>query len=164
MSHGASGIRWKTTTTLDDLNFADDVALLSSTKEQIHWGKIARLQEQAGTMELKINRPNTKIMKINAENHRKINVDGQVVRDIDEFMYLGATIRKEKGGMKELKNTILKSRSKFVHVKISWRSSYVSTRLKLQLNKTLVLPVLLYACMGAKRVKRMMETTKQKNI
>lgn len=69
-------------------------------------------------MGIKINRPNTKIMKNNAENHDKIKMDGQVVRDISEFMYLGATVRKEKGGMKELKNTILKTKSTFVHVKI----------------------------------------------
>lgn len=67
-------------------------------------------------MGIKINRPNTKIMKNNAENHDKM--DGQVIRDIREFMYLGATVRKEKGVMKELKNTILKTKSTFVRVKI----------------------------------------------
>ena len=69
-------------------------------------------------MGIKINRPNTKIMKNNAENHDKIKMDGQVIRDIREFMFLGATVRKEKRGMKELKNTILKTKSTFVHVKI----------------------------------------------
>lgn len=67
-------------------------------------------------MGIKINRPNTKIMKNNAENHDKM--DGQVIRDIREFMYLGATVRKEKGVTKELKNTILKTKSTFVRVKI----------------------------------------------
>ena len=79
-------------------------------------------------MGLKINRPNTKIMKIDAKNHQ---VNRQVIRNIDEFMYLGATVSKEKGGMEELKNTVWKTRSTLVHVKISWRSSNVSTRLKL---------------------------------
>ena len=83
------GIRWKTTTTLDDLDFCDDVALLCSTKEQISLvKKLQNLQEQAGTVGLKNNTPNTKTVKINAENHDKVKVDGQVIRDIDEFIYL----------------------------------------------------------------------------
>ena len=49
--------------------------------------------------------------------------------------------------MKELKNAmILKTKSTFVHVKISWRSGKVSTRLKLPLIKALMLSVLLCGC------------------
>ena len=64
-------------------------------------------------MGLKNNTPNTKTVKINAENHDKVKVDGQVIRDIDEFMYLVQRSVREKGGLKELTNTILKTRSTF---------------------------------------------------
>ena len=43
------GIRWKTTTTIDDLDFPDGVALLCSTKEQISWVK--KLQDYRSRQE-----------------------------------------------------------------------------------------------------------------
>ena len=42
VGHGENGIRWKLfTSKLDDLDFADDVVLISSTKQQIQ-DKIVR--------------------------------------------------------------------------------------------------------------------------
>ena len=42
---GENGIRWKFTSKLDDLGFADDIVLLSSTKQQIQ-DKTTRLEEE----------------------------------------------------------------------------------------------------------------------
>ena len=47
VGYGENGIRWKFTTKLDDLDFADDIALLFSTKQQIQ-EKTSRLNEEAG--------------------------------------------------------------------------------------------------------------------
>ncbi|KAJ8360365.1 hypothetical protein SKAU_G00168900 [Synaphobranchus kaupii] len=52
--HGENGIRWKFTSKLDDLDFADDVVLLSSTKQQIQ-DKTSRMEEEAKRVGLKIN-------------------------------------------------------------------------------------------------------------
>ena len=35
VGHGENGIRWKFTFKLDDLDFADDIVLLSSTRQQM---------------------------------------------------------------------------------------------------------------------------------
>ncbi|PFX17059.1 hypothetical protein AWC38_SpisGene18635 [Stylophora pistillata] len=43
---GENGIRWKFTSKLDDLDFAYDIVLLSSTKQQIQ-DKTTRLDEEA---------------------------------------------------------------------------------------------------------------------
>ena len=43
---GENGIRWKFTSKLDDLDFADDIVLISSTKQQIQ-DKRARIDEEA---------------------------------------------------------------------------------------------------------------------
>ena len=48
---GENGIRWKLTLKLDDLDFADDIVLLSSTKQQIQH-KTTRLDEEARRMAL----------------------------------------------------------------------------------------------------------------
>jgi hypothetical protein len=49
-----NGIRWKFTTKLEDLDFADDIALLSSTFRQIE-EKTHKLNEIAKQTGLKIN-------------------------------------------------------------------------------------------------------------
>ena len=67
---GENGIRWRLTTKLDDLNFADDIALLSSAKHHIK-EKTARLDGEARRVKLKINWEKTKMMRINPKQQAK---------------------------------------------------------------------------------------------
>jgi len=60
---GKIGIRWKFTSILDDLDFVDDIVLLSSTKKQIQ-DKTTRLCEEARRVGLKIDKEKTKMMRI----------------------------------------------------------------------------------------------------
>jgi len=60
-----------------------------------------------------------------AENQQRKDkgaVDGQDIGEIEEFKYLGATICKEEGGMKDLKNRLSKVRGTFVRLKRIWNS------------------------------------------
>ena len=86
---GENGIRWKLTSKLDDLDFAGDIVLLSSTKQQIQ-NKTTRLDAEARRVGLKINKEKTKAMRINARNQENIIINGQDIEDVDEFVYLGA--------------------------------------------------------------------------
>ena len=140
---GENGIRWKFTSKLDDLDFADDIALLSSTKQQIQ-DKTTRLDEEARRVALKINGEKTKTMRINARNQENIIINGQDIEDVEEFVYLGAKVCKEGGGMKDLKNRLSKARGAFNKLKKIWISNNISRKTKLRLYKTLVVPVLLY--------------------
>ena len=91
---GENRIRWRLTSMLDDLDFADDVALLSSTKQHIQ-NKTTRMNNEARRVGLKINKEKTKVMSINAKSQEKITVDGQDISEVETFNYLGATICKE---------------------------------------------------------------------
>ena len=74
-------------------------------------------------------------------------IAGQGIADVDEFTDLGATVCKEGGGMKDLKNRLSKARSAFVRLNRIWRSKTILRKtIKLRLYKTLVVPVLLYGC------------------
>ena len=55
-----TGIRWKLTSVLEDLDFADDIALLSSRYVDIE-GKTSRLIEEAARVGLKINSKKSKV-------------------------------------------------------------------------------------------------------
>ena len=141
VENGENGIRRRFTSKLDDLDFADDIALISSTKQQIQ-DKTTKLEEEARRVGLKVSTEKTKTMRINARNQDKI-----VVNDIeDEFTYLGAKVCKEGGGMKDLKNRRSKARGAFIRLKNMWRFNSISRKAKLRLYKTLVVPVLLYGC------------------
>jgi len=143
---GENGIRWKFTSKLDDLDFADDIALLSSTKHQMQC-KLNRLNAEAGRVGLKINAQKTKMMRINQNSQEPFTIGAQGrIEDVEEFTYLGAIVCKDGGGMKDLKNRLSKARGAFIRLKKIWRSSNISRKTKLRLYKTLVVPVLVYGC------------------
>ncbi|KAL9955961.1 hypothetical protein ACROYT_G037368 [Oculina patagonica] len=74
--HAGTGITWKMTTMLEDLDVADDLALISSTFTQIQ-KKIDHLNRNGKGTGLKISTTKTKLMRINANNNNAIVVDGQ---------------------------------------------------------------------------------------
>ena len=59
-----------------------------------------------------INMEKTKVTRINAKNQELIMIPGQGVAQVDEFTYLGATVFKEGGGVKDLKKQNLKANLK----------------------------------------------------
>ena len=67
--NGENGIRWRFTSKMDDLDFADDISLFSSTKQQIQ-DKTTRLDQEARRVGLKINIDKTTVMRINASKPR----------------------------------------------------------------------------------------------
>ena len=143
VGEGENGIRWKFTTKLDDLDFADDIALLSSTRQHIQ-NKTDKLDNVARRTGLRINWSKTKILRINARQQEKITIHGQEIEDVNEFTYLGAKVCKEGGGMKDLRNRLSKARGAYTKLSRIWKSKEITKRTKLKLYKALVLSVLLY--------------------
>jgi len=96
-----TGIRWNFTTVLEDLEFADDIALLSSRLNELH-EKTGRLTEEAARVGLKLNARKCKTLRTEyASNRERIAVNGEEVEDVGEFPYLGATVDKEGGGSRD---------------------------------------------------------------
>ena len=91
-----TGIRWKLTSVLKDLDFADDIALLSSRYVDIE-DKTGRLVDEPARVGLKINAKKSKVMRINARNDQRMKVNDEQVDDVEEFLYLGALLDKEGG-------------------------------------------------------------------
>jgi len=61
LQEGSTGIRWKFTTKLEDLDFADDIALLSSTKKHIQT-KIDKLAHETERVGLNVNADRCKLL------------------------------------------------------------------------------------------------------
>ena len=79
--------------TCEDLDFADDIALLSHTDAHMQ-GKTDRLASVARTTGLEINVGKTKFLRLNAIKETSINVYGQEIEEVDHFTYLGSNVSK----------------------------------------------------------------------
>jgi len=89
-----NGIQWTLWTQLDDLDFADDLALLSPNHSQIQ-DKTTRLETVSAGRGLKISRKNTELMKINTTANTPVTVGGEPIREVDSFFYLGSAIDRQ---------------------------------------------------------------------
>ncbi|VDO58562.1 unnamed protein product [Schistosoma margrebowiei] len=79
-SEGKHGIQWTAQNQLDDLNFADDLALLSHTHEQMQT-KTASVAAVSASVGLSIHKWKTKVLKFKAENSNPITIDGETLED-----------------------------------------------------------------------------------
>ena len=94
-----SGIRWNFTTKLEDLDFADDLALIASKHQDIQ-RKTANLKHNAERIGLKINARKTKIMRFNTRVEERVRLCEELLEDVDQFTYLGGIVSKKGGVMK----------------------------------------------------------------
>ena len=73
---------------LDDLNFADDLALLSHNHSQMQ-DKTALLETTSAGTGLEINRKKTELIKMNTTAITPVTVDGEPIMAVESFIYLG---------------------------------------------------------------------------
>ena len=83
IADNTTGIRWNMMTKLDDLDYADDIALLSSAREQMQT-KVDKLIKHAKSTGLNINASKTKVMRINANNNQAITASGEEIEDVSD--------------------------------------------------------------------------------
>ncbi|PFX25743.1 Retrovirus-related Pol polyprotein from type-2 retrotransposable element R2DM [Stylophora pistillata] len=97
---GNTGIRLKFTTKLEDLDFADDIALLSSTGQHIQT-KTDKLAHEAERVGLKVNVDKCKLLRLNSRSNDVVEVYRRGIEDTDRFVYLGATVPKRVEALKK---------------------------------------------------------------
>ena len=132
------GIRWKFTTVLEDLDLAEDIALLSSKFNDLN-EKTGRPAEAAARVGLKLNARKCKTLRTERANNREsIVVNGREVEDVEEFPYLGATVDKEGGGSKDIMNRLQKARRAFRRLGKVWAARGIGRGTKIHLFKTLI--------------------------
>ncbi|VDO77527.1 unnamed protein product [Schistosoma margrebowiei] len=76
---------------LEDLNFADDLALLYHTHQQMQM-KITSVAAASASLDLNIHKGKSKIHKYNTENTNPITFDEETPEDVESFNYPGSII------------------------------------------------------------------------
>ncbi|KAH9595475.1 F-BAR domain only protein 2, variant 2 [Schistosoma haematobium] len=137
------GIQWTAYMQLDDLDFADDLTLLSHTHEQIQ-GRTTSVAASLASVGLNIHKGKNKVLKYNKENTNPITLDGETVRGVESFTYLDSIIDEQGGSDADVKARFGKARASFLQLKNIWNSIQLSTNIKVRIFNTDVKTVLLY--------------------
>ena len=132
-------------TQLDDLDFADDLALLPHNQRQMHDKTICLETMSAGTG-LKISKKKTELMKINTTANKLVTVGGEPIREVDSVIYLGSVVDRQGGTDRDVTARIGKVRVVFVVLKNIWSSKEIRTGTKLRIFNSNVKSVLHYGC------------------
>ena len=137
------GLRWKLTSVLEDLDYADDVALISSRFADLQ-EKTDRLVATAGIVGLKLNPRKTKTLRMNHRCTDYIRIEGEEVEDVESFVHLGSVLDKLGGTEVDIKRRLALARIAFTRLQNIWRSGRFSQKTKLRILNSNVLSVLLY--------------------
>ena len=114
------GIRWSLLTTLHDLDFADDLALLSHTHQHVQ-DKTSGLHTFGQQVGLRISTKKTETMTLNVNTPAPVKVNGTDLRQTDQFTYLGSIIRPQGGTKEDIYSRLGKARSVFREMNNVWR-------------------------------------------
>ncbi|VDO71128.1 unnamed protein product [Schistosoma curassoni] len=128
---------------LDDLNFAGDPAFLSHTQQQMQ-EKTTSVAAASAAVGLDIHKEKSKILQYNTACINRITLDGEDLKDVKTFTYLGSIIDEYGGTDANVKAQIGKTRAAYLQLKNIWNSKQLSTNTKAKIFNTNVKTVLLY--------------------
>ena len=95
-------------------------------------------------VDLRINTRKSEVMILNICNSPSVLLDGQALPQTVTFTYLGSTVRVEGATGTDIKQQLSKERAAFNNLQNVWKSGQYTTRIKLKLYNSCVIPTLLY--------------------
>ncbi|KAI8491212.1 hypothetical protein Bbelb_308450 [Branchiostoma belcheri] len=144
---GKEGIRWREESRLADLDFADDLALLSENNQGLQH-LTTKLETSSGKVGLRVSSEKTKAMEVG--NHTgqprlNITVNNSQVEVVDQFTYLGSVISNSGEVEPDINCRVGKAASVFRRMNSIWSATTINLDTKLRLYNSIVLPTAIYA-------------------
>ena len=131
---------------VNNLKFADHVDLLEEDRDKLQ-GNLERINEAGEAAGLHINTEKTMTMVFGQEDIKEgLKIKGRIIENITEFVYLGSLLTWDNDCNKEIKRKIARATGAMAGFKTIWKSKHISTETKINIVRTCVLSVLLYAC------------------
>ncbi|VDO92586.1 unnamed protein product [Schistosoma margrebowiei] len=137
------GIQWTSRMQLDDLDFTDDLALLSQT-QQLLQEKTTSVVAASESVGLNIHKWKCKILRYNTTCTNPVTIDGEDLEDVKPFTYLGSIIDGQGGSDAGVKARTGKARTAYLKLRNIWNSKQLLTNTKVRIFNTNVKTVLLY--------------------
>ena len=75
-----------------------------------------------------------------------MKMDNSPIERVEEFKYLGTTLRNQNSIQEEIKNRLKVGNACYYSVQNLLSSSLLSKTLKIKIHRTIILPVVLYGC------------------
>ena len=94
---------------------------------------------------MEISAEEIKIMTNNGTLQRDITTQGQKLKKVDHFKYLGAIICDE-GSRSEVLSRAAQTMAALARLKIIWKDKNIRIKLKIRLMRALIITIFLYAC------------------
>ena len=140
------GISWKQGIRLTDLDFADDVALLAETNEQLQ-DMTTNLEAEAAKVGLRISHSKTKVMRTGTiQSHINIQIGNIAIEIVQKFPYLGSTLSCENGGTEADVNCRVDEPSAvFQKMRPIWSTQTITMKTKIRLFSIIIIPIATYA-------------------
>ncbi|KAI8518909.1 hypothetical protein Bbelb_021660 [Branchiostoma belcheri] len=166
---GKEGIRWREESRLADLDFADDIVLLSENNQGLqHLTK--KLETSSEKVGLRVSSEKTKAMEVG--NHTgqpllNITVNNSQVEIVDQFTYLGSVISNSGDVEPDINCRVGKAASVFRRMNSIWPATTINIDTKLRLYNSIVLPTAIYASETWKctaKVSRKLDAFHQRNL
>ena len=133
------GIQWTLFSCLEDLDFVNDLAVISTTHSHLQ-KKSKRLSNLAMQTGRHINQKKSKVMFVNAPTASLITIIGEEL----ECTYLGSLIRNDSGAHKDIQARLNIARGAFSRLRNIWKSKQYSLKTKIRLQNGNLKGVLLY--------------------
>ena len=140
---GRNGLQWTLDTQLHDLDFADDIVLMTQAFAHLQ-EKANDVNNEASKLGLKINAEKTKSLRVKHKLATSVRIEGKEVEDVSEFKYLGSLVTQSGGAEEDVESRIKKAQNAFVMLNRVWRSNIIKTSTKLKFFNSNVKSVLLY--------------------
>ena len=136
-------IRWTLSSMLEDLDFADDLALLSSKQKDMQ-DKTSELDSNSKKIGLKIHAGKTKLIRARNTTSKPVEIHGKEIEEVEVFTYLGSKVTADGDSEVEVQARLSKARYAFASLRTVWKAKQLSMQTKIRLFKSNVLSVLLY--------------------
>lgn len=138
-----NGIQWTLWEQLDDLDYADDIVLLSHTYTQMQ-EKTDRLAQASSKLGLTPNTTKTQVIKIHSKTNNPVTLNNAALAEVESFTYLGSVVDTTGGTDVDTRSRINKARVVFNMLRNIWSSKNISTNTKIRIFNSNVKQVMLY--------------------
>ena len=128
---------------INNLRYADGTTLMAESEEELK-SFLMKVKEESEKVGLKLNIQKTKIMV--AGPITSLEIDGETVETVSDFIFLGSQITADGDCSHEIKRPLLLGRKVMTNLDSILKSTEITLPTKVHLVKPMVFPVVSYGC------------------
>jgi hypothetical protein len=115
-------VTWRLKETLEDMEYADDVCLVSHKYKQMQ-RKLSNLWDESKKVGLEINPPKTKVICVNRKKHQALRLNEEDIKRSSDFCFLGSVVAEDGGASTNVNVRIQKATGSFSKLRKVWLST-----------------------------------------